>query len=186
SGGNTVQVQILFWATKANLYTIGNCGRFASFFYWPFSYSFRFALGTVLNFVLSITGNCRGMSTREPFTLTKRNIGSRTIYYYFVYDETGRRRKFSTSLRICYGTLSNRLLIPQKSKVQYSMTVAGMLPSERPVEQIKCLHHPATADHSKTHDGEEVDGLLETKDGYFAFVLSNDLGIRVPAMAAPP
>lgn len=66
------------------------------------------------------------------------------------------------------------------------MTVAGMLPSERPVEQIKCLHHPATADHSKTHDGEEVDGLLETKDGYFAFVLSNDPGIRVPAMATPP
>ena len=60
------------------------------------------------------------------------------------------------------------------------MTVAGMLPSERPVEQIKCLHHPATADHPRTHDGGEVDGLLETKDGYFAFVLSKDPGIRVP------
>ncbi|WP_041384488.1 hypothetical protein [Sphaerochaeta pleomorpha] len=36
------------------------------------------------------------MRAKEPFTLTKRNTGKRVVYYYFVYDEIGRRRKFST------------------------------------------------------------------------------------------
>ncbi len=36
------------------------------------------------------------MRAREPFTLTKRYTGKKTVYYYFVYDKTGRRRKFST------------------------------------------------------------------------------------------
>lgn len=33
---------------------------------------------------------------RKPFTLTKRSCGKKIMYYYFAYDETGRRRKFST------------------------------------------------------------------------------------------
>lgn len=36
------------------------------------------------------------MRAREPFTLTKRNTGKKIVYYYFAYDDQGKRRKFST------------------------------------------------------------------------------------------
>ena len=49
SGGNTVQVQILFWATKANRYTSKNCRWFA--FFGPLSpINSNHDFSTVLNF----------------------------------------------------------------------------------------------------------------------------------------
>ncbi|MDT4761853.1 tyrosine-type recombinase/integrase [Sphaerochaeta sp. PS] len=36
------------------------------------------------------------MRAREPFTLYKRKMGNKIVFYYVVYDESGCRRKFST------------------------------------------------------------------------------------------
>ncbi|MFA7118801.1 MAG: phage integrase SAM-like domain-containing protein, partial [Sphaerochaetaceae bacterium] len=36
------------------------------------------------------------MQTREPFTLTKRNVGKKIVYYYFAYDDQGIRHRYST------------------------------------------------------------------------------------------
>ncbi len=36
------------------------------------------------------------MRAKEPFTLTKRKIGKRIVFYYLVYDEKGIRHRLST------------------------------------------------------------------------------------------
>jgi len=36
------------------------------------------------------------MRAREPFTLYKRKLGNKTVFYYVAYDKEGRRRKYST------------------------------------------------------------------------------------------
>ena len=36
------------------------------------------------------------MRAREPFTLYKRKLADKAVFYYVVYDDQGKRRKFST------------------------------------------------------------------------------------------
>lgn len=36
------------------------------------------------------------MRAREPFTLYKRKLATKVVFYYVAYDDQGKRRKFST------------------------------------------------------------------------------------------
>ncbi|MDC7230242.1 MAG: phage integrase SAM-like domain-containing protein, partial [Sphaerochaetaceae bacterium] len=69
------------------------------------------------------------MRAREPFTLTKRKTGKKTVYYYFVYDKTGRRRKLSTGCTTKTQALAYALelyrtnsLIPEKKESKPILT----------------------------------------------------------------
>ncbi|MGE4284550.1 MAG: tyrosine-type recombinase/integrase [Clostridia bacterium] len=69
------------------------------------------------------------MRAREPFTLTKRNTGKKTVYYYFAYDKTGRRRKFSTGCTTKTQAMAYTLelyrtnsLIPEKKEAKPILT----------------------------------------------------------------
>jgi len=69
------------------------------------------------------------MRAREPFTLTKRYTGKKTVYYYFVYDKTGRRRKFSTGCTTKTQAMAYTLelyrtnsLIPEKKEAKPILT----------------------------------------------------------------
>lgn len=70
------------------------------------------------------------MRAREPFTLTKRKVGKKVVYYYFVYDEIGRRRKFSTgcmtktqAMAYVMELYRTNSLIPDKKKPVPVLTV---------------------------------------------------------------
>ena len=73
------------------------------------------------------------MRYRQPYTLKKRFRNQKTIYYYQVYDEDGKRRCFSTgqtsktaATAYCGELIKKGLLIPpKKSKVLFSEFVAN-------------------------------------------------------------
>ncbi|MBI9094163.1 MAG: site-specific integrase [Sphaerochaeta sp.] len=69
------------------------------------------------------------MRAREPFTLTKRKIGKKTVYYYIAYDETGRRKKFSTgcttktqAMAYTMELYRSNSLIPEKKQTRQVIT----------------------------------------------------------------
>jgi integrase len=69
------------------------------------------------------------MRAREPFTLTKRKIGKRIIYYYLAYDEKGIRHRLSTGCTTKTQAMAYTLelyrtnsLIPEKKEAKPILT----------------------------------------------------------------
>jgi integrase len=65
------------------------------------------------------------MRSKEPFSLTKRKVGKKTVYYYIAYNETGIRKKYSTgcttktqAMAYVMDLFKRNALIPSREKTE--------------------------------------------------------------------